>query len=76
MIIYQFAKTDNDQIIEEKYFLHYTHAFSYMQDSELSDVDHITLEDGTIDTIINPWSYEYKINKIVVKESYDPNDFT
>ena len=73
MIIYQFVKTDNDQIIEEKYFLKYSDALAYKQDSELDEVHFFTHEDGTIEDIINPWGYEFKINTIVVEESYqDP----
>ena len=72
MIIYQFAKTDNDQIIEEKYFLKYSDALAYQQDSELSDVDVFTNEDGTIEEIVNPLGYKYEINTIVVEESYTP----
>ena len=72
MKIYQFVQTDNDQIIEEKYFLKYSDALAYQQDSELDDVDVFTNEDGTIEEIVNPLGYKYEINTIVVEESYTP----
>lgn len=72
MTIYQFTSTQGDNIVHEKYFLNYSDALAYKQDYELSDIDLFTHEDGTIEEIVNPWGYEYKINTIVVEESYTP----
>ena len=73
MIIYQFAHTDNDQIVYERYFLNRQDALAYQQDYKLMDAMDYEHEDGTVKEIIIG---EYSINTIIVEESYDPNDFS
>ena len=73
MIIYQFAHTNDDEILHEKYFLHRLDALAYKQDYELGEAMLYEYEYGTVKEIIIG---EYSINTIVVKESYDPNDFS